>query len=70
MNSGAESLNHVWNFSKPHIKYFNGDNMMVCLACRAVFKNLRTIVRQSERQCDTENIDIREFASKCWTVIV
>ena len=64
--SGAKSLNHTWNFSKSHVRYLNGDNMMVYSACRAVFINLRIIVRQSVRQCDTENINVREFTSEMW----
>ena len=66
MTSGAESLNHIWNFSKSHVRYLDGDKMMVYLACRAVFINLRTIVRQSVRQLDTENISVREFAREMW----
>jgi len=39
--SGAEAVNHLWNFSKAHLRFLRPDNMMLFLAIRAVFLNVR-----------------------------
>jgi len=39
--SGAESINHIWNFSKSHLRFLRPDNMMPFLATRAIFVNIR-----------------------------
>ena len=49
LTSVAESLINQWNFSKPHVRYLSEDNMMAFLSVRAVFINLRNIVRKSRK---------------------
>ena len=36
-NSGAESINHLSNFSKAHMRYLSGENEMKFLTARAIF---------------------------------
>ena len=65
--SGAESINHLWNFSKSHVKYLSVERMPTFLAARAVFINIRTIARQASKNTDIENVNIPELARDFWT---
>ena len=40
--------------------------MTTFLAARAVFINIRTIVRQASKKTDIENVNIREFDRDFW----
>lgn len=46
--SGAESMNHLWNFSKSHLRFLRPDNLMPFLAPRSIFLNFRSCIRQEE----------------------
>ena len=47
--SGAESMNHLWNFSKSHLRFLRPDNLMPFLALRAIFLNVRASIRKEKR---------------------
>ena len=68
--SGAESINHLSNFSESHIRYLNAENMTSFLEARAIFINIRTIVRQASKKTDIENVNIREFNKDFWLAIL
>ena len=59
--SGAESLNHLWNFSKSHLRFLRPDNLMPFLTARAVFLNVRTSILERTGKSDINLKQFREF---------
>lgn len=55
MASGEEPLNHLGDFSKAHVRYRSGENIMACLANLSAVMNIRSLVRETENRSDTEN---------------
>lgn len=64
--SGAESMNHLWNFSKSHLRFLRSDNLMPFLAVRAIFLNVRASIRQQNRKQDISAKDFRFFVQGKW----
>ena len=62
--SGAESLNHLWVFSKSHLRFLHPDNVMPFLAARAVFLNVRSALRQSTGKTEINPKMFRDFVRK------
>ena len=48
---GAESLNHLWDFSKSHLR-LRLNNLKLLLALRPVFMNVRSCIRQGKHKQD------------------
>lgn len=65
-SSGAESINHLWNFSKSHLRFLRPDNVMPFLAARAVFVNVRAELRKQEGKSDINARDFRNFVQRNW----
>jgi len=64
--SGAEAMNHVWNFSKSHLRFLRADNMMPFLAARAVFVNIRAAIREFSGKADINAKQFRHFVRDKW----
>jgi len=64
--SGAEAINHVWNFSKSHLRFLRPDNMMPFLAARAVFVNIRASIREFNGKTDINAKQFRYFVRNKW----
>ena len=50
--SAAESINHLWSFSKSHLRFLHPENLMPFIAARAVFINVRSNLRQELRKSE------------------
>ncbi len=59
--SGAESLNSRWASSRSHIRFLNSDNLMPFLTSKAIFINLRAMMRQKQGITDTEDSNLVAF---------
>jgi len=64
--SGAEAMNHVWNFSKSHLRFLRPDNMIPFLATRAVFVNVRACIRETTGKVDINAKQFRTFVRNKW----
>jgi len=64
--SGAEAVNHLWNFSKAHLRFLRPDNMMPFLAARAVFLNVRASIREARGRSDISSNDFRKYVQEKW----
>ena len=63
-SSSAESINHLWNFSKSHLRFLKPENLMPFLATRSVFMNVRTQLREKDKKNDITARRFREFVQK------
>ena len=50
--SRAESVNHLWAFSKSHLRFLKPSNGMPFMAARAVLINVRARIRERTRKSD------------------
>ena len=64
--SGAEAMNHVWNFSKHYLRFLRPDNLMPFLAARGIFVNIRAFVREETSNSDIKVKQFREFVRRRW----
>ena len=67
--SGAESLNHLWNFSKSHLRFLRSDNLVPFLAARAMFLNFRAAIREETKKSDISTKGFRNFVEKKWKCV-
>ena len=65
-SSSAEAINHLWNFSKSHLRFLKAENLMPFLAARAVFINVRTILREVDKKKEFKAKRFREFVQGLW----
>ncbi len=64
--SGAQSMNHVWNFSKSHLWFLRPDNLMPFLALQSIFLNVRSCIRQKNGRQDILMSDFRSYVRTRW----
>ena len=64
--SGAESVNHLWNFSKSYLRFLRPDNLIPFLAIRSIFLNVKACVRQVRNRQDISVQDIRKYVRNKW----
>lgn len=50
--SAAESINHLWKFSKSHLRFLHPGNVMPFLAARCAFIDIRSSIRNSTRKSE------------------
>lgn len=64
--SGAESLNNLWTFSKSHLRFIGSDNLMLFLAARSVFLNIRASIREKTKKTDITTKQFTTFIRDYW----
>jgi len=64
--SGAESINNLWTFSKSHLRFLRPDRLKPFLIARAMFINVRSIVRERTRKSDITTKQVLNMARERW----
>ena len=59
--SGAESVNHMWVFSKSHLQFLKPTNVVLFIAARAVFLSIRARTRERTGKSDINPKMLREY---------
>ena len=59
--SEAESVNHLWVFSKSHLRFLKLTNVVLFIAARAEFLNIRARTRQRTGKSDNNPKRLREY---------
>lgn len=65
--SGAESINHLWNFSKSHLRFLRPDNLMPFLALRSMFLNVRSCTRKDRKKREISMNEFKLFVQSKWS---
>ena len=64
--SGAESMNHLRNFSKSRLRFLRPDNLMTFLVLRSIFLDVRACTRKEKNKQDISIDDFRVYVRNAW----
>ena len=62
----AEAINHLWTFSKSHLRFLRPENVMPFLTARSVFINLRAVIRRKKGKAELNAKIFRTTIREMW----